>query len=182
MDVLANLPGSAGDLSKALGKNKHATNQILYDLLKKGQVRKTEDWPPVWSAVEVSAMTAPPGNKVIVFLDLSNMPYLKQMVPYLERGLVEVHAFADLCFNGYGISPPLEVPGLQLSHSKSGNKNASDVELIWKAATLLTSVKDREVYVLTKDHGFLHLRDLIEELGHKCTFCASFEDFICHVE
>ena len=104
---------------------------------------------------------------IVVMVDLGNVhDCLQQLLPLAAAGEIELRAYADLMFNGFGVSPPLASPGCTVFKSASPQKNAADTQLIWDCAQLCTAAeKPLQILVATKDNGFRHLKELAEGAG-----------------
>ena len=108
---------------------------------------------------------------VIVLVDLGNVhDCLQRLGPLAESGRVTVRAYADLCFNGFGISPPVCCDNVTVFKASSPDKNSADVQLIWDVAQLCQADTALRLVVATKDLGFRHLQALAAEAGHELTF------------
>lgn len=181
-------------ISRAVGCTRQEANQVLYSLLENHKVTKSADSPPQWSRVVVESCTTPAAPKDsneprrVVVVDLGNThDCLKELLPYARAGDIDVRAYADLAFNGYGVNPPLVEPGVTVCRANTADKNAADVDMIWDIAQLLgTAAPSRPqqyfVIVATKDQGFRRLKSLAEKSGNRLEFAASWADLRLYVE
>lgn len=119
-------------------------------------------------------------QKPLVVVDLGNVhDCLQKLVPLAESGCVDVWAYADLHYNGFGVQPPLASGAVRVMQARVTHKNAADTKLVWDLARLCcedTAVK-RTVFIVTKDNGFRHLQELAAELGHLFIFSENWETF-----
>ena len=111
-------------------------NQTLYALLGRGKVRQAPGIPPHWSLLappeqEPSAAAEP---FVVVVVDLGCYhDVLPNVLPYAQRAKLKVCAYADVAFNGFGVTPRPECSNFTLWHATTANKNSADVALVWEA-------------------------------------------------
>jgi len=109
--------------------------------------------------------------RTVVFVDLGNVhDCLQQLLPLSHADLLEVRAYADLAFNGFGVNPPIGGPNCHVHRSASADKNAADVKLIWDVAQLCAEPEPCRFLVVTRDHGFRSLERLAAEAGHLLSF------------
>jgi hypothetical protein len=113
---------------------------------------------------------------VIVVVDLGNVhDCLQKLAPLAEAGELQVRAYADLQYNGYGVNPPFESPGCVVFRAATPHKNAADTKIIWDISRLCSlALQPLRILVVTKDNGFRHLRELAEESGHSLTFAQDW--------
>jgi len=114
------------------------------------------------------------GN-VVILIDLGNVhDCLQRLGPLAEAGLVTVRAYADLCFNGFGVNPPLGGNNVTVFKASSPDKNSADVQLIWDVARLCRADTPLRLVVVTKDLGFRHLQALATAAGHELIFAQDW--------
>jgi len=113
---------------------------------------------------------------VVVVVDLGNVhDCLQKLAPLAEAGEVQVRAYADLQYNGYGVNPPFDSPGCVVFRAATPHKNAADTQIIWDISRLCSlALKPLHLLVVTKDNGFRHLRELAEESGHNLAFAQDW--------
>jgi len=118
----------------------------------------------------------PDNQDVVVIVDLGNVhDCLQKLGPLAEAGKLKVRAYADLQYNGFGITPPFEAPGCVVFKAASPHKNAADTQMIWDVSRLCSlSPTHMHLLVVTKDNGFRHLRELAEESGHSLSFAQDW--------
>lgn len=175
----------AREISNSTGIQKSAVNAALYALLKTGVVSKTDGTPPMWtlSGDPPPAVTSTfEGRRDVVMVDLGNVhDCLKELVPYAERGDCVVYGFADRAFNGYGVTPK-PPPCIEVYQADSTHRNAADIALIWKVATLVQSPSaPTDFYVATKDQGFQSLADYVGA-EDTLTFVTNWAELRNHIE
>jgi hypothetical protein len=127
---------------------------------------------------------------VLVIIDLGcSHDVLANVIPYAEQGEMEVRAYADLAFNGFGLNPKVECKNFSLFHAKTADKNSADVALIWDVSRFVQRMsleepsREVQIYVCTRDLQFQSLKALVEENPlHTLTFCINWETLRCHVE
>jgi hypothetical protein len=119
----------------------------------------------------------------LAVVDLGNVhDTLRELVPYARSGLVQIEAFADRAYNGFGVKPLLDdVPGLRVHRAQGTDRNAADIELVWFLCETLPDATialehSRHVVVATKDQGFQSLRDLVQRRGHRLTFVTQWSE------
>jgi hypothetical protein len=124
----------------------------------------------------VAAPAAAASLPTYVFVDLGNVhDCLQRLLPLAEAGELQVQAFADLAFNGFGVNPPLCASGCKVVRATSPDKNAADVQLVWNAALLCAAATSPlRLFVVTRDHGFRHLQTLAEAAGHHLRFAQDW--------
>ncbi len=110
-----------------------------------------------------------------VLVDLGNIHNLLReidgILPYT------IYAFADKCFNGYGVNPRAS-NAVCVIRALQGTKNAADIHIIWTVAKIcFTSTVPCNIHVVTKDKGFLELQQLARTHKHHLFFHASKEEF-----
>lgn len=152
-------------------------NVALYALQGKGLVCSTEEIPPKWStaSIPMDALDQKDGGSdrrvaIYCIVDLGNThDCLQCLLPYAERGIVKVMAYADMAFRGYGVCPAIAVPNVHVFQSDTPDKNSADVQIIWDVCKLLEGMKQERstrqclFLVATKDMGFLRLKALVEQ-------------------
>jgi hypothetical protein len=113
---------------------------------------------------------------VVVVVDLGNVhDCLQKIAPLAEAGELQVRAYADLQYNGFGVNPPFESPGCTVFKAASPHKNAADTKIIWDVSQLCSvSPRPLRILVVTKDNGFRHLRELAEHAGHSLSFAQDW--------
>lgn len=178
---------SASSLARSLGLDKCIVNRTLYALheLATPLVCKTDATPPIWSSpVSPGRSSSADDNTMLIFVDLGNVhDSLQELVPYARVGAVRVEAFADRAYNGFGVKPPLDVPNITVHRATGGERNAADVLLIWRASELLQpSGTKQHAIVVTKDQGFLALKDLAALRNHTLEFVTSWRELRQFVE
>lgn len=188
--ILALLQENGGSSAYALSRElspctREEVNRSLYcDLLKRGKVAKDTSKPPRWTPL-------PPQNtraqRRLVVVDLGNThDCLRELLPYAATGSIEVRAYADLAYNGFGVSPPLtDAPGVCVKQATTADKNAADVDMIWDLAGMLSQGDDGPCYfvvVATKDQGFRRLKALVDSRGHRLEFVTGWGELRHYVE
>lgn len=163
-------------------------NLCLHETLaKQGLVVCSQDTPPRWrmsfsSGVNPASLSV----KTIVLVDLGNVhDCLKSLIPYAQQGSLEVYAFADFAFQGFGVNPPLlPCERLHLIQAKTADRNAADLELIWTVARYCFEAEPGSCrfFVATKDAGFQSLAAKAEQYGHSLTFVTSWASLRLHIE
>jgi hypothetical protein len=188
-----NGPMTAFKLSKVLcpEAERAIVNRKLYTLLNSNKVSRDSSVPPVWRAscpptsfsgitplLETTTLAIP-----LAVVDLGNVhDTLRELVPYARSGLVQIEAFADRAYNGFGVKPLLDdVPGLRVHRAQGTDRNAADIELVWFLCETLPDATialehSRHVVVATKDQGFQSLRDLVQRRGHRLTFVTQWSE------
>lgn len=180
------VPRTAKDAAQQLQVDRHTINQCLYGLLGHGKVVKSQDTPPLWSLGMVKPMENPVVEnceiKTVIIVDLGNVhDCLNKLEPYAN--FYEIYAFADKAYNGWGVSPPAP-PTIHFYHSKSRDKNAADIAIIWRVAELIL-LNPKEVFhfvIATKDQGFNSLKDEVESRGHSLEFVNGWDELKLVVE
>ena len=185
-------PSTALALSRAVGCTREEANRALYGLLKDDLACKDTASPPVWSLPVAAAAcpaagsgAAPEEPRRLVVVDLGNThDCLRELLPYARSGAIEVRAYADLAYNGFGVTPPLgDLPGVTVSQATTAEKNAADVDMIWDLAELLGPGRPTYfVAVATKDQGFRRLKALAEARGHRLEFATGWSELRHYVE
>lgn len=196
LDCLSLQPNqTAKDLAKSLlsttpiSEAKTAINKILYSLLKQKNVTQSNDTPPKWSInnnnlsnlkTEEKSCHEP---KLIILIDLGNThDCLKNLVPYTAQPNIDIYAFADRAFNGYGVNPHAPSP-ITVFQATTPDKNAADLELIYICLKLiLTTPFTYHFVVASKDQGFHSLQNIVERHGHKLHFVTNWEQLRQYVE
>jgi len=183
---------TARQISEQLSvQDKTQVNKILYTLLKTKEVNISADTPPQWS---ISGFGPHADEKVpdtfhmdvpVVLVDLGNVhDTLQELEPYARKGLVKAFAFADLAFNGYGVRPECD-PCIPLYQSTTPDKNAADIEMVWKCAevALLQCPPDHRLtfYIVTKDQGFRTLEVILRRFGHTVEFVRGWDDLKVYI-
>ena len=119
--------------------------------------------------------TTPSNTNHYVLIDLGNIHnVLKEIdgvLPYT------IYAFADKCFNGYGVNPRAS-SNVNLIKAHETTKNAADIHIIWTVSQICISNKTPcFIHVVTKDKGFLELQELAKSHHHHLYFHTSREKF-----
>jgi hypothetical protein len=99
-----------------------------------------------------------------VLVDLGNIHNVLQDVD----GVLDwpIYAFADKCFNGYGVNPPCS-DKIVVYRAAESTKNAADIHIIWVVSQICFENKEKcTIHVVTKDKGFLELADLAKRYNH----------------
>jgi hypothetical protein len=174
-------------------------NQLLYALKDSEQVDFTPGSPPLWrhkpplGASAAAASVTPAADDeplVLVLIDLGNTHcILQNLLPYAEQDLMEVRAYADLAFAGFGVKPSLNCKNVMVFHAKTADKNSADLQLIWDLSRYVQKLgieqptRSLQVYVGTKDLQFQSLKSLVEDNPlHKLTFCTDWDTLRMHIE
>jgi len=155
------------------------------------RLRRDASVPPLWSLVDphVKAKTttsdetgAPPNTLAVV--DLGNIhDCLRELVFYAAASAVEVHAFADRAFNGFGVNPPVDGEFIKVHRATGGERNAADVELVWFLCERLARAPPKlTVVVATKDQGYLALQELVRRRGHVLHFVTCWSQMRNFIE
>ena len=112
----------------------------------------------------------------VVIVDLGNVhDCLQKVAPLAETGGLQVRAYADLQYNGYGVHPPFDSLGCRVFKAESPHKNATDTKMIWDVSQLCSlSPRPMRLLVITKDNGFRHLKELAEDAGHSLSFAQDW--------
>ena len=115
-----------------------------------------------------------------VLVDLGNIHNLLKeidnVLPYT------IYAFADKCFNGYGVNPRAS-NAVRVIRALEGTKNAADIHIIWIVAKIcFTSKVPCNIHVVTKDKGFLELQNLARTFKHHLFFHSSKEEFYSFIQ
>jgi hypothetical protein len=158
---------------------------LLLDLSERGLVEQKEG---LWKRVEpqrpaqpaAAVATPEAGQKPLVIVDLGNVhDCLQKLVPLADAGCVDVRAYADLHYNGFGVQPPLASLSVRVEQARVSHKNAADTRLVWDLALLCAdgAAGKRTIFIATKDNGFRHLQELAAELGHRVFFCENWGSF-----
>ena len=88
-----------------------------------------------------------------------------------------IYAFADKCFNGYGVNPKAST-AVTLIRAHENTKNAADIHIIWTVAQIcFSNTEPCNIHVITKDKGFLELQELARTHHHHLYFHISREKF-----
>jgi hypothetical protein len=179
-------PATALTISREVGCTREEANRTLYALLKTGEVFKEGSSPPFWNVLPLGAPSSSPTEpRRLAVVDLGNThDCLRELLPYARAGAIEVRAYSDLAYNGFGVTPPLtDVPGVSVHQATTAEKNAADVDMIWDLAELLGPGKPKYfVAVATKDQGFRRLKALAEARGHRLEFAAGWSELRYYVE
>lgn len=150
-------------------------SEQLVALSEKGLVERRDGR---WKRVEAGISHATNPATPLVIVDLGNVhDCLQRLAPLAEAECVEVWAYADLHYNGFGIQPPLRSKGVRVEQARVTHKNAADTKLIWDLALFCKSSAPRTIFIATKDNGFRHLQELAEQLGHRVVFCENWASF-----
>ena len=173
-------------------------NQLLYLFKDSEQVDFTPGTPPLWrhkpplgaSAAAASVTPADDEPLVLVLCDLGcSHDCLQNLIPYAEKDMMEVRAYADLAFAGFGVKPPLNCKNVTVFHAKTADKNSADLQLIWDLSRYVQKLsidqprRGLQVYCSTKDLQFQSLKSLVEENPlHELTFCTNWETLRMHIE
>lgn len=194
INSITNKSKSAKEIAKELKKPKKFINSMLYSMEKQNLVSKTDGTPPQWKILNPVSLQKECENFdfkediPIVMIDLGNVhDVLQQVEPYAKEKLAKVYAFADLQYNGYGIKPPCNL-SVELYHSKTPDKNAADIEMVWKCADIIFNLEPNQKFkklqfcIVTKDNGFRTLKTIIERHGHEAIFMRTWEELRVYVE
>jgi len=189
-------PMSARQLTSQLKQERTAVNRTLYGLLKQNRVRRFDETPPTWSNVlceENAKCDEKNGYEqkqatviTVVFVDLGCChDCLENLVPYATSdNNLQVYAFADVAFNGYGVNP-VPPPPISVCQAQTRDSNAADIELIWKAAELIFKAPRGTTFkfiVATKDQGFTSLQTIVQRHGHSLEFVKDWNELRQYVE
>jgi hypothetical protein len=185
-NLVSSGPATALTISREVGCTREEANRTLYALLKTDEVFREGASPPLWSVLPLgvpsSSLTEP---RRLVVVDLGNThDCLRELLPYARAGAIEVRAYADLAYNGFGVTPALtDVPGVSVQQATTAEKNAADVDMIWDLAELLGPGEPKYfVAVATKDQGFRRLKALAEARGHRLEFATGWSELRHYVE
>ena len=179
-----------------IAESKSEINKQLYSLKKDKILESVEGTPPKWYMREAdqSIGTIPPDCKIEplihVVVDLGNChDCLKQLIPYAQKGLITVSAYADIAFCGFGISPPInDTENVTVFQADTPDKNSADVQIIWDLSRLThqqpeKSEKEMIIIVATKDLGFRRLKNLVEQNPkHSLFFVTNWESLRIYIE
>lgn len=172
-------------------------NRVLYGLKEAGAVDFAAGSPPTWRLREGPKREAPhehpcSGEPLMhVVVDLGNChDCLQNLVDYAACGSMTVAAYADLAFAGFGVTPPLVTPNVQVFQADTPDKNSADTQMIWDISRLVQRVtvdhptRKLHIVVVTKDLGFQRLKALVEAENplHKLTFVTNWPTLRLHVE
>lgn len=186
-------PVTAKKVATDLKCSKPEVNRSLYELLNTNKVKRTSETPPEWSLVTTTTeekkdppTTSSSSDVSVVMVDLGNVhDTLPNIEKYARQGLVRVYAFADLAFNGYGINPRCD-PSIFLFQSTTPDKNAADIEMVWKCAEISLMENPRnhslQFYIVTRDQGFRTLGDILRRQGHEVEFVRGWDDLKMFIE
>ena len=149
---------------------------LLLGLSERGLVEKKDGQ---WKRTQAPAAREPSAQRPLVIVDLGNVhDCLQKLVPLAEAGCMDVWAYADLHYNGFGVQPPLTSSAVRVEQARVTHKNAADTKLIWDVALACTqAAPQKTIFVVTKDNGFRHLQELAAEHGHRIVFCESWGSF-----
>lgn len=192
-------PMKASKISRRCEISRHQTNQALYALLREAnKVEKIGDAPPMWQAVVDSQMhicadsdgVLPLLPRTIVVVDLGNThDCLQNLLLYATRKEIEVYAYADLAFNGYGVNPPLIAPNVKIHQATDSHRNSADTKLIWDLASLTAEhaardpQRELQIIVATRDLGFQTLQTLVAERERQTlTFVQDWSTLRLYIE
>ena len=177
---------TAKEIAENLGAKREDTNAALYDLARDGLVQRTAGVPPLW--VVVSPALPSEAALDVVFIDLGNVHCcLAELLPYARLGRVQVRAYADHAYRGFGVAPSVEnEPNVTLSRSAAQRRNAAD-SMVWDMALLAEEARARgrrlRFFVVTKDLGFRAVQELASEHGsHEVVFCQDWQNLRRYVE
>jgi hypothetical protein len=177
----------------AAAVSKFSVNEVLYSLREQGLVQFTPGSPPLWRIpcplLQVPVFS-PPDSSVLIILDLGNVHCcLAKLLPYAAKGALEVKAYADFTFSGYGVNPPLCESNVSVFRADTPTKNSADVQIIWELSRYVLEKTTKEphrriqVFVCTRDLGFLRLKALVEENPqHSLDFVVNWEALKMHIE
>lgn len=166
-------------------------NRWLYLQAQQGVTKQIPGTPPTWflarSPEQKSEVKLLQASKTIVVLDLGNIhDALKPLESYLDtRKDLEIMAYADKAYNGYGVSPPANAK-VYFWHNPGMMRESTDVKLISDVAIRLHNSGSCHVIVATLDKVVAALKPIIEEnsekTGHKCTVVGRWEELKLHIE
>ena len=174
--------------------HKADVNRCLYALRAEGKVDIEVGTPPRWrlscDSVQPQMPPMQQAMSVLVIVDLGNChDCLHHLVEYARKGILQVRAYADLTFSGYGVNPPITSPNVAVFQSTTPDKNSADVQIIWDTCLFVQKFqaenKDKllEIFVATKDLGFQRLRYIVEEdYGYRLHFVKNWETLRVHIE
>ena len=158
---------SAREIARVTGIEKSNVNTILYTL---SNVTKNDDLPPVWY-VKTPQDATDQQSKLLIIFDLGNCHFLQSAVKYVEAGMVDIWAYADMQYNGPGVHPAYE--GVTVKRASVPHRNAADIMLVWDLA-LLSSPRD--IIIASKDQGFRSVKELAAGHNHNVTFVSTVEE------
>jgi hypothetical protein len=151
-------------------------------------VKRTEDFPPKWSRIVVSA--PPPveiKRNIIVAVDLGNvhdcLEPLTKILPHIPE--LQVYAFADKAYNYIGAKgKEITAPRLTFWQNTSDVRESTDVKMIRIVFSRLDTIKSPcEIYLCSVDKLFVGVADVINGEGvHKAVICRSWNDLHMHIE
>jgi len=156
-------------------------NRILYKLSEEGKVSSTTDLPALWSLPSESKESV---SKPVVMIDLGNVhDILQKIEPYSKKGLVNVYAFCDLAYNGFGVKTKVD-PSITVFQATTPDRNAADLHMIWKIAEICIYNKypGSDILILTRDQGFRTLETITKQYGYKVSFLTSWEELRNFIE
>lgn len=168
-------------------------NRALYRELIGKVVADETQLPPLWSVASKSQTDDDAKQKddeaslgKTVMVDLGNVhDCLPKLVPYAQSGDIEVVAYADVGFSGYGIKPPAPPP-IVVKQASSFHKNAADIDLIFDLAVMGMQLNQKGVrrhfIIATLDKGFYSIKEKLEALGHKVKFVTNWDDLRMEIE
>jgi hypothetical protein len=165
-----------------MNESRNIVNENLYKLYDEGKVVRIEGVRPTWTLPSDKPFVR--GDVPLVIMDLGNCHFLKELLPYIESKTVEARLYADLAYNGFGVSPPLpHYLNVYMFRATTSDRNSADVQLIWDLAVLLSSSPERRnVIIATKDLGFRSLKSICELLGHSLTFVTDWNTLRNYIE
>ncbi len=114
-----------------------------------------------------------------VLIDLGNIHNVLKVID--GRLPWNIYAFADKCFNGYGVNPQ-STPAVKIVRAMASSKNAADIHIIWTAAEICQKENLCEIHVITKDRGFMELEELAKSNNHILKFHQSGESFFQYLK
>lgn len=124
---------------------------------------------------------------IYIIVDLGNihnfLPFADQHLDYFTEPGMEIVAFADHHFNGYGINSDTRCLRKVSMHVSGSSRNAADCAMIWFIARNTIEKKQPcRFYILTKDKGFREIELLCMASGSEAKFFPDTETFVKYYE
>lgn len=181
-------------LKHSIDIEKIKLNELLHQMKKDRVVICNAEIPPTWQLVVVDPYprdenrSSPPIIHCVI--DLGNThDCLQNLLPYAQRGILSVCAYADMAFRGYGISPSISIANVQVFQADTPDKNSADVQIIWDICRFVERLEqecpERQcfIYIATKDLGFMRVKHLVERNSkHTVTFVTNWQALRMYIE
>lgn len=99
-------------------------------------------------------------ENVLVILDLGNVHDCLKKLDTLNLKNVNVIAFHDYMYNGYGVNKIVTNQSIKIIGAVDQNRNSADIMMIWFLAQYKNPTD--HIIVVTKDQGFQTLYTLLK--------------------